>query len=172
MPGKLLGGFTKNQGYNPSGATAVLYSLCCTIPNCTVLIKQEVVATLYQLPYPVLSVVCLSQQSQWVKPPNDSLDHSHRRSPWQPRFSAVAKEEEMIGKKKWCRSAQTRHLFFFFFLKKKTVRCKSGAHSPFPWLLVGATKQGVDLREATKGKVTGTLEQRWDWTHLNNIVNV
>lgn len=51
----------------------------------------------------------------------------------------------MIGRKKQCRSAQTRHLF------KKPVRSKSGAHSPFPRLLLVATSGELIKESPWKG---------------------
>lgn len=122
-----LGGI---QSFNLGSGNVIVHSLSCTMPNCTVLINQEVVATFYQLAYLTFSIVCLRQQSRWVKPPNDS--------PGRPLVLIAASGAgsglggKMIGKKKWCRSAQTRHLF------KKPVRSKSGARSPFPWLLLVA----------------------------------
>lgn len=61
-------------------------------------------------------------------------------------------EGKMIGKKNQCRSAQTRHLF------KKPVRSKCGAHSPFPWLLLGSW-----FKRANERKVRPTSQPRWQW---------
>lgn len=132
----------------------MLHSLSCTMPHCTVLIRQEVVATLFQLAYLTFSIACPSQQSQWVKPPNDS--------PGRPLVPVAASGAgsgpggKMIGKKKRCRSAQTRHLF------KKPVRSKSGAHSPFPWLLLVATSREL-IWESPWKESGGTSQRRWQW---------
>lgn len=106
-------GWLQNQSSNLGSDKFIQHSLSCTMPNCTVLIKQEVVATLNQLACPTFTIVCPSQQSQWVKPPNDSPGR-----PLVPMAASGAGSSpggKMIGKKKRCRSAQTRHLFFFFF---------------------------------------------------------
>lgn len=139
------------------------------MPDCTVLIKQEVVATLYQLAYLTLSFVCLSQQSQWVKHPNDSPGR-----PLVPMAASTAGRGPVgkkIGKKKRCRSAQTRHLF------KKN--CHIQVWSSFTISLVAATgfEQRADTREPVRGgwgpaKVTVSTKQRVVQEVLTIISNV
>ena len=152
-PSLAPGGLGGNQTSNLGSADVTLHSLSCTMQDRTVLIKQEVVATLYQLAYLTLSIVHLSQQSKWVKPPVMT-------PPARPLVPAAASGAgtglggKMIGEKKRCRSAQTRHLF------KNPVRSESGAHLPSTAVASRGYRQGADLREPVKGDVTEKVTVR------------
>lgn len=125
------------------------------MPDCTVLIKQEVVATLYQLAYLTFSIVCLSQQSQQVEPPNDSP-----RRPLVPMAASGAGSGlggKMIGKKKRCRSAQTRHL-----LKKTLSDLSLELIHHFPGCCLWLRARSW-FKRAHERKVRETSQQRWQW---------
>lgn len=144
-----------SQRSNLGSGNFILHSLSCTTPQCTALINQETVATLHHLAYLTFSIVCPSQQSQWVKPLNDS--------PGRPLVPMAAPGAgsgpggKMIGRKNQCRSAQTRHL-----LKKNLSDLSLELIHHFPgWC--SWPRAGSWFKRAHERKVRRTSQQWWQW---------